>query len=317
MGVVPQFDSLWDQLTAMEHMRMFSKIKGVHNEDIDEESEALLDQVGLLDVKNARCGTFSGGMKRRLSVAISAIGNPRIIFFDEPTTGMDPVSRRNVWELMQSLKKDKTIILTTHAMEEADVLADRIAVVVDGRIKCVGSPLNLKNIYGDGYKVSLVCEPGNEVNAIKLMDQIAPSNKFVDDSGGSMIFTVPLSSTKEITPLFKLIEEVDEDDHDRSQIGSYDTNEDALIAKLKSYVSDCGISHSTLEEVFMKVTGKKQMKKDRQLREGDKHSPAKQSPTSSHSSGNSAEGELTERNLSSIVKRKSSRRKVQEEVEGH
>ena len=317
MGVVPQFDILWDQLTAMEHMRMFSKIKGVQNEDIDEESEALLDQVGLLDVKNAQCGTFSGGMKRRLSVAISAIGNPRIIFFDEPTTGMDPVSRRNVWELMQSLKKDKTIILTTHAMEEADVLADRIAVVVDGRIKCVGSPLNLKNVYGDGYKVSLVCEPGNEVNAIKLMDQIAPSNKFVDDSGGSMIFTVPLSSTKEITPLFKLIEEVDEDIHDRSQIGSYATDEDALIAKLKSHVSDCGISHSTLEEVFMKVTGKKQMKKDRQLREGDKHSPAKQSPTSSHSSGNSAEGELTERNLSSIVKKKSARRKVQEEVEGH
>lgn len=199
-------------------------------------------------------------MKRRLSVAISAIGNPRIIFFDEPTTGMDPVSRRNVWELMQSLKKDKTIILTTHAMEEADVLADRIAVVVDGRIKCVGSPLNLKNVYGDGYKVSLVCEPGNEVNAIKLMDQIAPSNKFVDDSGGSMIFTVPLLSTKEITPLFKLIEE---DEDDRSQIGHYSTNEDALIAKLKSIVSDCGISHSTLEEVFMKVTGKKQMKKDR------------------------------------------------------
>jgi ABC-type multidrug transport system ATPase subunit len=319
MGVVPQFDILWDQLTAMEHMRMFSKIKGVHNEDIDEESEALLDQVGLLDVQNARCGTFSGGMKRRLSVAISAIGNPRIIFFDEPTTGMDPVSRRNVWELMQSLKKDKTIILTTHAMEEADVLADRIAVVVDGRIKCVGSPLNLKNVYGDGYKVSLVCEPGNEVNAIKLMDQIAPSNKFVDDSGGSMIFTVPLLSTKEITPLFKLIEErsVDEDIHDGSQIGRYATNEDALIAKLKSYVSDCGISHSTLEEVFMKVTGKKQKKKDRQQREGDKHSPAKQSPTSSHSSGNSAEGELTERNLSSIVKRKSARRQVQDEVEGH
>jgi ABC-type multidrug transport system ATPase subunit len=71
-------------------------------------------------------------MKRRLSVAISAIGNPKVIFFDEPTTGMDPVSRRAVWQLMQDLKKDKTIILTTHAMEEADALADRIAIVVDG-----------------------------------------------------------------------------------------------------------------------------------------------------------------------------------------
>lgn len=95
-------------------------------------------------------------MKRRLSVAISAIGNPRIIFFDEPTTGMDPVSRHNVWKLMQSLKKDKTIVLTTHAMEEADILADRIAVVSDGTLKCIGSPLNLKNTYGDGYRISLV-----------------------------------------------------------------------------------------------------------------------------------------------------------------
>jgi ABC-type multidrug transport system ATPase subunit len=73
-------------------------------------------------------------MKRRLSVAISAIGNPKVIFFDEPTTGMDPVSRRDVWVLMQSLKKSKTIILTTHSMEEADALADRIAVVVDGKL---------------------------------------------------------------------------------------------------------------------------------------------------------------------------------------
>lgn len=71
-------------------------------------------------------------MKRRLSVAISAIGNPRIIFLDEPTTGMDPVSRHQAWELMLELKKNRTIILTTHAMEEADILADRIAVIVDG-----------------------------------------------------------------------------------------------------------------------------------------------------------------------------------------
>lgn len=100
MGVVPQFDILWNQLTALEHMRMFSKIKGVPFDQIEESCIALLDQVGLEDVKNAQVGTYSGGMKRRLSVAISAIGNPKIIFFDEPTTGMDPVSRRAVWQLM-------------------------------------------------------------------------------------------------------------------------------------------------------------------------------------------------------------------------
>jgi ABC-type multidrug transport system ATPase subunit len=101
-------------------------------------------------------------MKRRLTVAISAIGNPKVIFFDEPTTGMDPVSRKDVWCLMQELKKEKTIILTTHAMEEADALADRIGVVVDGQLKCVGSPLHLKNTYGDGYRITMICEPGLE-----------------------------------------------------------------------------------------------------------------------------------------------------------
>ena len=134
MGLVPQFDIVWNQMTAIEHMRMFSRIKGVPKSDIEETSNSLLASVGLEDVKNAQVGSYSGGMKRRLSVAISAIGDPKVIFFDEPTTGMDPVSRRDVWVLMQSLKKSKTIILTTHSMEEADALADRIAVVVDGKL---------------------------------------------------------------------------------------------------------------------------------------------------------------------------------------
>lgn len=162
MGVVPQFDILWGELTAAEHMTMFSLIKGVDPGDIEEMTDELLESVGLMEVKHARVMNYSGGMKRRLSVAISSIGNPRIIFMDEPTTGMDPVSRRDVWNLIQRLKRNKVIVLTTHAMEEADILSDRLAVVCDGKLKCVGTPLYLKNAYGDGYRISLVCEPGNE-----------------------------------------------------------------------------------------------------------------------------------------------------------
>jgi ABC-type multidrug transport system ATPase subunit len=157
-------------MTAMEHMRMFCKIKGVLNSEIDEHSEKLLQQVKLHDVKDAQVGQYSGGMKRRLSLAISAIGDPKILFLDEPTTGMDPVSRRQAWELMLELKKNKTIILTTHAMEEADILADRIAVIVDGTLKCVGSSLNLKNTYGDGYRISLNVKSGLESKVIECMN---------------------------------------------------------------------------------------------------------------------------------------------------
>ena len=197
-------------------------------------------------------------MKRRLSVAISAIGNPRVIFFDEPTTGMDPVSRHNVWELMQKLKKDKTIVLTTHAMEEADILADRIAVVADGKLKCVGSSLNLKNTYGDGYRISIVIkQQGLENSVIKWMNQIAPSNNFVDDSGGSLLFTVPLNKTNEIAKLFGLLEEKKDNLAYDEYTDSYSSAEDPNVQALKSLIIDVGISHATLEEVFMKVTGKK------------------------------------------------------------
>ena len=83
-------------------------------------------------MKKGRVGSFSGGMKRRLSVAIACIGDPQIVFMDEPTTGMDPVSRQSVWKLIQELRQNRIVILTTHSMEEADYLSDRIAVIVDG-----------------------------------------------------------------------------------------------------------------------------------------------------------------------------------------
>jgi len=122
-------------------------------------------------------------MKRRLSVAISAIGNPKVIFMDEPTSGMDPVSRKDVWALIQKLKRDKVIVLTTHAMEEADVLSDRIGVICDGRLKCVGTSLYLKNNFGDGYRISFVCNPGYQEKVIELMALLAPSSRLLDESG--------------------------------------------------------------------------------------------------------------------------------------
>jgi ABC-type multidrug transport system ATPase subunit len=212
MGVVPQFDILWGELTAHEHMTIFSKIKGVLPDHMPDSIDRLLDSVGLLKVKNARVANFSGGMKRRLSVAMASIGNPRIIFLDEPTTGMDPVSRRDVWNLVQKLKKDKVVILTTHAMEEADILSDRIAVVCDGKLKCIGTPLYLKNTFGDGYRITLVIDPGSERKVMDLMNVIAPSNKLLDESGGSMVFSVPIHSINEIAPLFSLLQQNDEEE---------------------------------------------------------------------------------------------------------
>jgi ABC-type multidrug transport system ATPase subunit len=95
--------------------------------------------------------TYSGGMKRRLSILLSTIGNPSVIFLDEPTTGLDPVNRRFIWSMIRNMKKTSAVVLTTHSMEEADYLSDRIGVIKEGTFRCIGSPLELKQIYGAGY----------------------------------------------------------------------------------------------------------------------------------------------------------------------
>lgn len=107
-------------------------------------------------VINDEVRTFSGGMKRRLSMTIAGMNEPDVVFLDEPTTGMDPVSRRQIWDMILELKKNKVVLLTTHSMEEADILSDRIAIMVDGNIKCVGTSLMLKNQYGKGYRLNLI-----------------------------------------------------------------------------------------------------------------------------------------------------------------
>ena len=98
---------------------------------------------------------LSGGMKRRLSLGISIVGNPSIVFLDEPTTGLDPENKRQIWDILSNCKSNKCIILTTHLMEEAEVLSDRIGIIVNGSLKCLGTQYKLKKIYGKGFKLVL------------------------------------------------------------------------------------------------------------------------------------------------------------------
>ncbi|PNW72975.1 hypothetical protein CHLRE_14g613950v5 [Chlamydomonas reinhardtii] len=102
-----------------------------------------------------RAGSYSGGMKRRLSVAIALLGDPRIVYLDEPTTGMDPISRRYVWDIIQEAKPGRAIVLTTHSMEEADILGDRIAIMARGKLRCIGTSLRLKQRFGSGYTLAV------------------------------------------------------------------------------------------------------------------------------------------------------------------
>jgi len=132
---------LWDELTGIEHMQLFQTLKRVDIDNFDELVQQRLDDVGLKESGNLMVGKYSGGMRRRISVALSTMGNPNVILMDEPTTGMDPVSRRHVWTLIQRLKQEKSIIMTTHAMEEAEILSDKLIVLDHGMLKCAGTPL--------------------------------------------------------------------------------------------------------------------------------------------------------------------------------
>eukprot|EP00775_Hariotina_reticulata_P004500 gene4500-4753_t len=155
MGVCPQFDVLWDELSGYEHMYIYGCIKGLRLSEVAQHSSQLLEQVQLTAAAAKRSSSYSGGMKRRLSVALALLGSPQLVFLDEPTTGMDPISRRAVWDAISAAKQHAALVLTTHSMEEADALGDRIGIMVRGRMRVLGGSLSLKQKYGNGYQLRL------------------------------------------------------------------------------------------------------------------------------------------------------------------
>ncbi|KAL2917045.1 hypothetical protein HK105_203477 [Polyrhizophydium stewartii] len=158
IGICPQFDTLWGKLTPREHLRFLAAIRGSSSGNanaVEAEIESLIGEVGLMDFADASIESLSGGNKRKVSLASACIGNPSVVFLDEPTTGVDVAIRRSIWNVIEKLKQRTSVILTTHSMEEADALSDRIGIMVNGQLQCVGTPQRLKTVYGCGYKVTV------------------------------------------------------------------------------------------------------------------------------------------------------------------
>jgi len=142
-------------LTPEDHLRLFAAFKGTDANLIEEQVQKMLREIDLLEVKSQLSKTLSGGQKRKLSVAIAMIGNSKIVMLDEPTSGMDTSARRRLWDMLKKNKHGKIVILTTHYMDEADILGDRIAIMAEGKVQCTGSSLFLKNRYGVGYNLNI------------------------------------------------------------------------------------------------------------------------------------------------------------------
>mgnify|MGYP000928109289 CR=1 FL=1 len=126
MGVCPQFDLLWPELTVRAHLLFYARMRGVPGNLEEETVERAISEVYLTNFKDFKARQLSGGMKRRLSVAIALVGDPKIVFLDEPTTGLDPENRRQLWDILTESRGKRAMVLTTHSMEEADVLCNRI-----------------------------------------------------------------------------------------------------------------------------------------------------------------------------------------------
>jgi len=140
IGVLPQGFSSFDRITVRETLQYYSRLYRCRNTDID----GLIELVNLADKSDEQYKNLSGGLRQRLGIAISLVNDPEVVFLDEPTTGLDPRARHEVWQVLQGLKKEgKTVLLTTHYMEEAELLADTVAIISKGKIIAMGSPVEL------------------------------------------------------------------------------------------------------------------------------------------------------------------------------
>ncbi|KAI8590704.1 hypothetical protein BDZ88DRAFT_413783 [Geranomyces variabilis] len=169
LGICPQQDVLFDKLTVDEHLRVFAGIKGLgEGPELDARIAEVMKEVDLEFKQHAPAETLSGGLKRRLSVALALVGNPLLLILDEPSTGMSPESRRQLWRTLSTAKTQRCTLLTTHYMDEADALASRTAILSHGRVQCLGTSMFLKKRFGIGYRLDVT----HTLRARNLIDTI-------------------------------------------------------------------------------------------------------------------------------------------------
>ncbi|XP_017444478.1 ATP-binding cassette, sub-family A (ABC1), member 15 isoform X1 [Rattus norvegicus] len=241
LGLCPQQNLLFDHLTVSEHLYFYCRVKGVPQNMCLEETNNMLSAFNLTEKRDAFSKSLSGGMKRKLAIIIALIGGSKVVILDEPTSGMDPASRRSTWDVVQTYKQNRTILLTTHYMDEADMLGDRIAIMVQGTLRCCGSSVFLKRLYGVGSHIVMVKEPVCDVDEIsKLIHYYIPTATLKTNVGNELSFILPKEYTHKFEALLTALEE------NQENLG----------------ISSFGMSITTMEEVFLRVSKMEDSKPD-------------------------------------------------------
>ena len=238
LGICPQHDILFEDLTIREHLEMFSIFKGVELTEVDNEVNKTLHDFQLEDIQYMLAKNLSAGQRRKLSISISLIGGSKVIFLDEPSSGMDITSRRNLWEILKRQTDGKIIILTTHYMEEASVLGKRIGIINAGKMKCIGSPLFLIEKYGKFMSLNVTKEEDCDSNTIIEFIKNNAEDIEYEALSEEIMFRIPIkneNSGKKTN--FDL----------KSFFTKFDDNVKKL--RIKSY----SVSMPTLEDVFLNV----------------------------------------------------------------
>ena len=248
LGICPQHDVLFPQLTVIEHLKLFCIFKGLTNDKIiKSEIEKSLHDFSLENKKDTIVEKLSGGQKRKLSIAIALIGGSKIIFLDEPTSGMDITSRRNLWDILKRYCDNRIIVLTTHYMEEASVLGKRIGIISNGNLICLGSSLFLIEKFGKFISINIIKEKDCvDVNVIEFIQKIC-SEDFIFEFeyeilNEEILFRIPKVNSKKEKFDFE------------SFFNKLDSNIKDL--KIKTYTA----SMATLEDVFLNVSSLEKMR---------------------------------------------------------
>ncbi|ETE64856.1 ATP-binding cassette sub-family A member 3, partial [Ophiophagus hannah] len=235
IGYCPQFDALLDHMTGRETLSMYARLRGIPERYIGSCVENMLRGLLLEPHANKLIRTYSGGNKRKLSAGISLIGGPPVVFLDEPSTGMDPVARRLLWDAVARTREcGKSIIITSHSMEECEALCTRLAIMVNGQFKCLGSPQHLKSKFGSGYTLlaKTHCDEEGHVEDFKaFVEKTFPESVLKHEHQGMVHYHLT-NKNLSWAQVFGTLEK----------------------AKEKYCIEDYSVSQISLEQVFMSFT---------------------------------------------------------------
>ncbi|RWS17143.1 ATP-binding cassette sub-family A member 3-like protein [Dinothrombium tinctorium] len=212
VGLCPQKSILWENLTVKEHFYIFGLLKRGSAKNIDLEIERLLALLNLSEQKDVIVNKLSGGMRRRVQLGIAIVGGCNILILDEPSSGLDVEARRMIWDLLLSIRKDYLIFMTTHHMEEADCLGDRIAIMLNSEIQCCGSSQFLKRIFDVGYRLRILKKQISEAKStidIFINDRLNKV-KFENETSNELVYSFPQAESSKVANFFKELDDKSE-----------------------------------------------------------------------------------------------------------